>query len=64
MVELYARVRQAVVVEGRSQRAAAREFGLHPTDEELSVVTPGWRGRQYARCWRTRCGRATGGSSQ
>jgi DNA-binding transcriptional regulator LsrR (DeoR family) len=27
-LELYARVRRAVLVEGMSQRAAAREFGL------------------------------------
>ena len=27
-VELYARVRRAVLVEGRSQRVVAREFGL------------------------------------
>jgi transposase len=27
-VELYARVRRAVLVEGMSRRAAAREFGL------------------------------------
>jgi transposase len=27
-VELYARVRRAVLVEGQSRRAAAREFGL------------------------------------
>jgi DNA-binding transcriptional regulator LsrR (DeoR family) len=27
-VELYGRVRRAVLVEGRSQRAVAREFGL------------------------------------
>jgi transposase len=27
-VELYARVRRAVLVEGKSQRAVAREFGL------------------------------------
>jgi len=27
-VELYARVRRAVLVEGRSRRAVARDFGL------------------------------------
>jgi hypothetical protein len=27
-VELYARVRRAVLVEGKSRRAVAREFGL------------------------------------
>ena len=45
-VEIYARVRRAVLVEGKSRRAVAREFGLHPTDEDLSVGTPGWRGRR------------------
>jgi DNA-binding transcriptional regulator LsrR (DeoR family) len=30
-VEIYGRIRRAVLVEGRSQRAVAREFGLSRT---------------------------------
>ena len=39
-MKLYARVRRAVLVDGISRRAATREFGLHPTDEDLSAGTP------------------------
>ena len=46
-VELYAKVRYAVRIEGLSERAAARRFGIDPQDG-------------CARCWRSRCRRATG----
>ena len=48
-MEIYGRIRRAVLVEGRSQRSVAREFGL--------------AGRRYARCWGIRFRRATGGES-
>jgi hypothetical protein len=35
-VELYARVRRAVLVDGMSRRVAAREFGLHPRAKTCS----------------------------
>jgi len=38
-VKLYARVRRAVLVEGLSQRAVAREFGLaRKTVRKLSIA--------------------------
>jgi transposase len=40
-VELYARVRYAVRIEGLSERAAARRFGIDPR-----TVPPGYRRRQ------------------
>src|SRR5208282_2346964 len=41
-VELYARVRRAVLVEGKSRRAVAREFDLHPIAPRAGAVgTPG-----------------------
>jgi ribosomal protein S14 len=50
-VEIYGRVRQAVRVEGRSQRAVAREFGLsRETVRKMlqSAVLPGYqRPQQY-----------------
>ena len=49
-VELYARVRRAVLVEGRSQRAVAREFGLAR--------------KTVSKMLGTRCHRGTGGSSR
>ena len=39
-VELYARVRRAVVVEGKSQRAVAREFGIDPRTVAKMVRYP------------------------
>ena len=50
-MEIYGRVRQAVRVEGRSQRAVAREFGLsRETVRKMlqSAVLPGYqRPQQY-----------------
>ena len=34
-VEIYGRVRRAVLVEGRSQREVAREFGISSNPEQL-----------------------------
>jgi transposase len=51
-VELYARVRRAVLVEGMSQRAAAREFGLARKTVSKMLeysVPPGYRRQQPAR---------------
>jgi transposase len=45
-VELYARVRRAVLVEGRSRRAVARDFGLaRKTIEKMPrySVPPGYQ---------------------
>ena len=39
-LELYARVRRAVVVEGKSQRAVAREFGIDPRTVAKMVRYP------------------------
>jgi transposase len=51
-VEIYGRVRRAVRVEGRSQRAVAREFGLsRETVRKMleCAVPPGYRGQQPVR---------------
>ena len=54
-VELYARVRRAVHVEGRSQREVAREFGLarKTVRKMLEYAVPGISGRSQcgARSW-------------
>ena len=49
-VEVYARVRRAVQVDGMSIRQASREFG--------------WRGRRSGRCWRIRCRQGMSGRSR
>ena len=49
-MEIYGRVRRAVRVEGRSQRAVARSSGF--------------RERRYGRCCSMRCRRAISGSSR
>ncbi len=43
-VELYARVRRAVLVEGMSRRAAAREFGLarKTVEQDVGVFRAAW----------------------
>jgi transposase len=51
-VELYARVRRAVLVEGRSEREVAREFGLaRETVRKMLryTVPPGYRRKQPVR---------------
>ena len=48
-VELYGRVRRAVLVEGRSQRAVAREFGLSRESVGKMLrysVSPGYQRQQ------------------
>ncbi len=40
---------------GPERRAVARESGLYPTGEDLSVGTPCWRGKRSTRCWSIRC---------
>lgn len=48
-VEIYGRVRRAVLVEGRSQRAVARDFGLSRTTVQkmlLFAVPPGYQRQQ------------------
>jgi hypothetical protein len=44
-VELYARVRYAVQIEGVSRREAARRFGIDPTVAKMLAfsVPPGYR---------------------
>ena len=51
-MELYARVRRAVLVEGRSEREVAREFGLaRETVRKMLryTVPPGYRRKQPVR---------------
>jgi transposase len=51
-VELYGRVRRAVLVDGVSQRAAAREFGISRKSVRKMVafsVPPGYRREQPAK---------------
>jgi len=51
-VEIYGRVRRAVLVEGRSRRAVAREFGISRKTIEKMLrysVPPGYQRRQPAR---------------
>ena len=48
-MEIYGRVRRAVLVEGRSQRAVAREFGLSRTTVQKMLryaVPPGYQRQQ------------------
>ena len=48
-VELYARVRRAVLVEGKSERGVAREFGLARDTVRKMLrhsVPPGYRRQQ------------------
>ena len=51
-VELYARVRRAVVVEGKSQRAVAREFGIDRKRPMSTAVFPGLRVAKVRPCSR------------
>lgn len=51
-MEIYGRVRRAVLVEGMSRRAAAREFGLARKTVSKMLeysVPPGYRRQQPAR---------------
>src|SRR5664279_1294091 len=51
-VELYGRVRRAVLVEGRSQRAVAREFGIARKTIQKMLrysVPPGYQRQQAVR---------------
>ncbi|MGD0976101.1 MAG: hypothetical protein ABR866_18600 [Candidatus Korobacteraceae bacterium] len=51
-VELYGRVRRAVLVEGRSQRAVAREFGIARKTIQKMLrysVPPGYKRQQAAK---------------
>jgi hypothetical protein len=67
-VELYARVRRAVLVEGRSERGVAREYGwARETVRKMlrHSIPPGYRRKQVtetahramltAKKWRSRC---------
>src|ERR1019366_1611613 len=51
-VEIYGRVRRAVLVEGRSQRSVAREFGLARVTVRKKVgysIPPGYRRKEPAK---------------
>jgi hypothetical protein len=51
-VEIYGRVRRAVLVDGRSQREVAREFGISRTTVQKMLryaVPPGYQRRQAVR---------------
>src|ERR1022692_3142093 len=51
-VEIYGRVRRAVLVEGRSQRSVAREFGLARVTVRKMVgysIPPGYRRKEPAK---------------
>ena len=50
-VELYARIRRAVIVEGLSRREAAKRFGVHRNTITKMLqfsVPPGYRRRETA----------------
>src|ERR1035441_4688465 len=48
-VEIYGRIRRAVLVEGRSQRSVAREFGLaRVTDRKSTRLNSSHLGSSYA----------------
>ena len=55
-VELYARVRHAVLIEGISERAAADRFGINARTVSKMLrfsVPPGYvRTKALSRCWR------------
>jgi hypothetical protein len=54
-VELYAKVRYAVQIEGLSERAAARRFGIDPRTVAKMMrfsVPPGYRFRSQVLCTR------------
>ena len=55
-VELYGRVRHAVMIEGLSQREAARCFGIDPRTvrKMLSYSMPPLRRRRLISCWMDR----------
>jgi len=64
-VELYARVRYAVQIEGVSQREAARRFGIYPRTVAKMLafsVPPGYSaaGRRRVRSWIRLPGSLTG----
>jgi hypothetical protein len=51
-VEIYGRVRRAVLVEGRSQRSVAREFGLARVTVHKMLgysIPPGYRRKEPAK---------------
>src|ERR1035437_3001191 len=51
-VEIYGRVRRAVLVEGRSQRSVAREFGLARVTVRKMLgysILPGYRRKEPAK---------------
>src|ERR1035441_9179221 len=51
-VEIYGRIRRAVLVEGRSQRAVAREFGVARTTVRKMLgysIPPGYRRKEPAK---------------
>jgi len=51
-VEIYGRVRRAVLVEGRSQRSVAREFGLARVTVRKMLgysIPPGYRRKEPAK---------------
>src|ERR1035441_8254909 len=51
-VEIYGRIRRAVLVEGRSQRSVAREFGVARTTVRKMLgysIPPGYRRKEPAK---------------
>ena len=51
-MEIYGRIRRAVLVEGRSQRAVAREFGLARMTVQKMLgysIPPGYRRKEPAK---------------
>ena len=52
LVEIYGRIRRAVLVEGRSQRSVAREFGLARVTVRKMLgysIPPGYRRKEPAK---------------